>query len=129
MKKLPDLTASIYLDSTGEVTGEKYIGQFRVKRVLTNADRFAIEREYLEMLPSGNDASEEVRIRAATIAELSVRILSGPTWWNGSSYGKLLLDTNPVYDLMAKCHESYKDWVTQLKQSAVVGEGDVQSRD
>lgn len=118
--RIPDYFTIINLDSVGEVTKSRWIGTFKVKCVLTHMDRMALERVYTELLPpkANENASEDIKLRAATIAELSVRVIEGPEWWNASRNGQLLVDSEPLYDLMVKCNEAYKDWSNRLNQAA-----------
>ena len=122
MKKLPDTIATVSLHSIGEVTKTNWVGQFKIKRILTHADRFQLERIYAQLLPSRErEVSEEVRLRAAAIAELSVRVIEGPAWWEGSKGGQLLVDTAPLYDLSYECAKEEKAWSEQLDQTAKEG--------
>lgn len=119
MRKLPDIATMITLDSVGETTQSRFIGQFKIKRKLTHADRFQLERIYAQLLPSRErEIEEELRLRAAAIAELSVRIIEGPEWWNGSKGGQLLVDSQPLYDLALLCSEEEKKWSQQLEDLA-----------
>lgn len=119
MKKLPDTIATVHLDSIGERTKSRWVGQFKIKRVLSHADQFALERMYAALLPSRDrEISEDVRLRAAAIAELYVRVLEGPEWWNGTRYGQQMVDTDPLYDLVGLCSDEEKKWSEQLEAEA-----------
>lgn len=119
MKKLPDVLAMVTLDSVGETTKSRFIGQFKIKRKLTHADRFQLERIYAQLLPSRErEIEEELRLRAAAIAELSVRVVEAPSWWDGSKNGQLLVDSQPLYDLALLCSEEEKKWAQQLEELA-----------
>jgi hypothetical protein len=111
MKKLPDHIVTLYLDSMGDRTKARWFGSFRVKCVLTNADRFALERMYASLMPSRErEIDEEVRLRAAAIAELSVRIIDGPPWWSATQGGQLMADSQPIYDLAMMVNAEEKKW-------------------
>lgn len=117
--KMPDTIMSIVLDVTGEKTKSRFMGTFRIKAVLTHADVIAIERMYSQLLPrTTSDTSEDAKLRASTIAELSVRIVDGPEWWNGTRYGQLLIDREPLYQLLIKCNEAEQDWSKRLEEQA-----------
>jgi len=119
MKKLPDTVALVSLDSTGEVTKTRWVGTFKIKRILTHADRFALERVYASLLPSRDrEVSEELRLKAAAIAELYVRVVEGPAWWDSTKGGQLLADSQPLYDLIFLCNEEEKKWSDQLEATA-----------
>jgi len=117
--KIPDTIMSIVLDVTGEKTKSRFMGTFRIKAVLTHADVIAIERMYSQLLPrTTSDTSEDAKLRASTISELSVRIVDGPEWWNGTRYGQLLIDREPLYQLLIKCNEAEQDWSSRLEEQA-----------
>jgi hypothetical protein len=111
MKSLPNHIVTVNLDSLGDRTKARWVGQFRIKCVLTNADRFKLDRMYAELLPPRDrEVDEEVRLRAATIAELSVRVVDGPEWWSSTRGGQLMADKAPLYDLIVMCNEEEKKW-------------------
>jgi hypothetical protein len=118
VKNLPQMQAQIQLDSEGERTKSRWLGSFTVKRILTHADRFAIERMYSFLLPKDVNTSEEMKVRAATIAELAVRIVSGPQWWEGSNSGQMLVDSNPLYDLLSLCADAEEAWNKELEANS-----------
>lgn len=114
--KIPDYIKTVVLDSTGEVTKSKWTGTFRVKCVMSHADRFALERIYSQLLPyDAKDISEEVRLRAATIAELSVRVVDGPQWWESTNHGQSMVDSEPLYDLILSVNKASEDWSKELE--------------
>src|ERR1019366_469199 len=111
MAKLPEQIVTVFLDSIGDRTKTRWTGSFRIKCVLTHADRFALERMYAALLPSRErEVDEEVKLRAATIAELSVRVVDGPEWWQGTRGGQLMTDKDPLYDLIVMANEEEKKW-------------------
>lgn len=119
MRKLPDMTAMVTLDSVGEKTQSRFMGQFKIKRILTHADMFQLERVYAQLLPSRErEINEDQRLKAAAIAELSVRVVEGPPWWEGSKFGQLMVDAQPLYDLAMLCSEEEKRWSKQLEDAA-----------
>lgn len=119
MKKLPEIIVTIALDSMGEETKRRWFGQFRIKRKLTNSERFALERIYSQLLPpSGREVPDELKLRAAAIAELSVRVDEGPDWWQSSRGGQLLIDSTPIYDLINLCHKEEENWNKSLEEEA-----------
>jgi hypothetical protein len=113
-KKIPDTISTIMLDSTGERTKSRFVGTFKIKRVLTHGDRFALERFYNMLLPKGMEVQEELKIRAAAIAELGVRIIEAPEWWDGSHRGQDLIDSDVIYDLVAACAKAESEWTKEL---------------
>jgi hypothetical protein len=118
MKKLPDQIKYINLDTIGEITGLRYSGAFRVKVLLTHADRFAIERAYKLMLPNDSDLSDEIKLRAASIAELEQRVVEAPKFWLDSRGGRDLVDAQPVYDLIGEAYKKLEEWKQDLNKVA-----------
>lgn len=95
-------TAPFYINVEGEVTGEKFPGDFEVKKRLTHADNLRKDQVRRQLL---GGQSGEPSARAASIAlilsELAVRIVSAPKWWTESEGGLKLEDDDvigKVYD-------------------------------
>ena len=120
MKRIPDVQTQVSLDSIGDVTKSRWFGTFLIRRKLTHADRFLIERIYNQMIPKGGDVLEDLKIRAATLAELQARVISGPDWWESSGRMQLLLDAQPIYDLIALCSKAEADWEKELEDESKV---------
>ena len=118
MNKIPDYIRTIVLDCEGEVTKSRWIGTFKIKAVLSHADTFAVERMYARLLPSNTTPNEDMKIRAAVISELSVRVLEGPEWWNSTRYGQMMVDSEPLYKLAVKCKEENDKWNEELTKTA-----------
>ena len=130
MIKIPDYISTITLESTGEVTKSRYNGTFRVKVVLTHSDRFKLERNYAEFLPPNvQEVPDELKTRAATLAELNVRITEAPQWWWDSGQGRNMVDSTPLYDMLRQINDAHEVWVKQLDENANkdVGLGSVSS--
>lgn len=115
--KVPNIIRTVNLDSTGEVSKNKFLGTFQVKAILNHADEFAMERMYAKLVVKEEFMKEEQKIRAAVIAELSVRIVNAPDWWNASSNGQTLADKQPLYDLAQLCSEAYLEWSKELDEA------------
>ena len=123
--KLPNIYATVSIDAIGEKTKSRWIGSFNVKRVLSHADVMEFERMYSRLIPKGVDPSEERRIQAATLAELTVRIVSGPSWWDSTQGGQLMVDMEPLYQLMIECSKEEKAWSDEIDKLASFGDGNI----
>jgi len=123
--KLPSTYATVSIDAIGERTKSRWIGSFNVKRILSHADMFEFERMYAKLLPKGVDMSEERKIQAATLAELSVRVVSGPAWWDSTHGGQLMVDMEPLYQLMIECSKEEKSWADEIEKNASFGDGNI----
>lgn len=122
MHKLPDIIRSIHLDSIGEVSKQKFTGTFRVKVVLTNADKLAIERTYASLVSREDTMSSANKLLAATVAELSVRVLNGPRWFYDAVSGQNMVDEDPLFNLALKINEEYKQWQKELEVVSQAGD-------
>jgi hypothetical protein len=125
MVKLPSIYKTVTIDCLGDVTKQRWTGSFEVKAILSNADRFEIERIYSKLMPVGTTPSEEQKIEASTIAELAVRVASGPSWWDSTRGGQLMAEMNPLYDLMQECSKAQKAWSDEVDKMAEMGDGNV----
>ena len=126
MKSIPDIISTVYLDSIGEVTKSRWVGSFQVKAIISNADRLAKARLYAKLMPpEGSSVEEDDKIRAELIAQLSVRVVSGPEFWSSSYGGQLLTDIDPLVDLLKLCQEATENWNKQLNETAQTQDGNV----
>lgn len=122
--KIPDIYAFIDLDSIGSVTKSRWTGRFKIRCILTHGDRLAISRINAELLPRvAAEASEDDKLRSQIISELSVRVVDGPEWWDATKGGILLVDDEPIFDLIVKVHEAQTEWKKKLEE--VANQGDV----
>jgi hypothetical protein len=81
----------------GSKTGEKWVGNFTAKVLLSQADELAIDRRRRELLgPGAQDASPVAVQRATIFAELFVRLTAAPEWWKATNGGLDLIDDEPV---------------------------------
>jgi len=124
MQNLPNHIKTVILDSTGEITKSKWIGTFRVKCLTSHSDKFAVQRVYSSLLPTNTD-NDELRVRAATLAELAVRVVDGPTWWESTGKGMYMADVAPLYKLLELCNSAADEWAEELEKQSIMGEGDV----
>lgn len=118
MIKIPDIIKTVYIQSIGENTQQTYSGQFRVKIILTNAERIQIEEIYNQMISNSKNVADVTKLRASAIAELEVRIVDAPSWWLNSRSGRDLLDAQPLWDLLLKIDELSNEWKQELQKAA-----------
>jgi hypothetical protein len=118
MFKVPDHIKSFTLNSIGEITKQAWVGDFRIKCVLSHSDRFKIERIFSELLPPGTDASKKASTDAAVLSELAVRVIDGPQWWKNANNGLMMVDMQPLYDLIIECNKLSNQWSTELDKLA-----------
>jgi hypothetical protein len=117
-KRLPSFYAPVTLDVEGDLTKTRWIGTFSVKRVLTWQDRFNIERFYKEYLADDTSVVDpNITVNAAALAELRVRVQSGPPWWEDSRCGLDLIDKTPIHALMVEVDKAKKQWDKELEDA------------
>lgn len=130
MSSLPNIIKPMQLDCIGSTTKKRWIGQFLVKCVITHADAFAIDRIYGAMTNNWPyDVDSKLKLKAQSLAQLSVRIMEGPEWWSASKEGQLLVDDEPVYELMLLCKEATDSWNTEVEKRAIVDDSNTVTRD
>lgn len=118
MVTLPDIIKRFYFNQTGEVTGMNYAGYFAVKVVLTLGEKLEVEKKYAQLLPNDKNANSENKLIAATLAELDVRVVEGPSWWTRSQSGQQILDTQIIWGLMIKIQELTEEWKKEVNELA-----------
>lgn len=118
MINLPKNEKTFMFSKVGEVTGMKYEGQFTVKCALSLADKRLIEIEKSRitadlMNPTGNlDAIGRV------IANLRVRVINGPEWYNQQVNTMTILDEEIVFDIFSEALKASDDWMKELKKES-----------
>lgn len=111
-------TAKFSISIIGNVTGEKWIGDFQVKKHLSLRDfltRDKLRKEYLGERPQ--DASQEALNIAVAFSELGVRVVDAPPWWNGSNGGLDLKDGNVIMEILTKAIDAEKEAVESTKKA------------
>lgn len=118
MSKLPDHIVTVTLDSVGEITKRPWLGNFKIKLLLSHNERLLFERRYKELLPNDAGVDEDTKFKASGLAELSVRVVDGPEWWEASKQGMNLVDAQPIIDLLYKVKDGYAEWLKKVEEIA-----------
>ncbi len=82
----------------GEKTGEKYDGDFKLVKYLTNKELGEVSR-YLEFLCEGIARDPNIILLYQGVAHLKKHVVEAPKWWTDSENGLNLRDTEPVFNL------------------------------
>lgn len=98
-------------------SNESYVGEFKVKLILSPLETLAIDRDYRELIGPINPlmASNDANNIAFALSNLKHRILAYPSFWKGSGYDGGHLPKSVLYkilDLSIECQDKFK----QLKQ-------------
>lgn len=106
------------LSVKGEATGLKYEGTFKVKCLLTTAEKVNIGLRIDAYNGGSKTVPQGIAVLNATLAELDVRIMESPSFWKDSDGGRQLMDTNVIYEIFAKTNAAEEDFRTRMKEEA-----------
>jgi hypothetical protein len=101
----------------GEITGEKYRGEFKAKPRLSHRDQMQRDRVRRELL--GGDpqfADQRTLYQAEIFSQLSVRIIKAPSWWTDSNGGLDLEDDAVIAQVYKQVMKLEEDAIAALKK-------------
>ncbi len=103
----------------GETTGEEFVGSFKVKPVLHQADQLERDSIMRNLLgAAAAQASPRAVSQALLLAEIQIRALETPNFWKEAKNGLSLFDENVMAHVYDKIQEVEKDWRTAIKKKA-----------
>jgi hypothetical protein len=111
---LPNREKTFLFDKTDDL-GERYCGDFKVKCILTMADRRMLEIEKSRIKGDVTNPSPDLAMLALILANLRVRVIDGPDWWKTSNKGELLSDETLVGELFDEVMKQEVIWRDELK--------------
>lgn len=103
----------------GEVTGEKWTGDFSAKKRLSHRDALRkdqVRRELLGAQPG--EPSDRALSIAVILSELSVRLTRTPRWWSEKNGGLDLDDENVLAEVYQKAIDIEVQDAKQRKEKA-----------
>jgi len=116
----------------GEKTGEWFEGDFTSKCILNNEEQVQIAILVDRYNAGSRTISQNHALINRAVAELEMRIvrdkkgkLLAPTWWVESDHGRLLYDTNVLYEVFTKAVEGEKIWAKRISGEADEAEKNV----
>lgn len=115
---LPKNEKSFLFNKKGELTGHTYEGQFTTKCVLSLADKRILELEQNRLMGDLENPTENLRVISRVVANLRVRVIDAPDWFNQLIINLDILDEDIVFDLYAECLKCSNDWHDELKGKA-----------
>lgn len=115
---LPKNEGAFDFQHVGELTGKKYEGQFTVKCVLNLADKRLLEIEKSRLTADLMNPTGNLSALGAVIANLRVRVIDGPDWFNQAIMSLDILDEEVVFELYGKCLEKSDEWRNDIKAKA-----------
>lgn len=115
-----DNKATFTISVDGERTGEKYKGEFACKILLSHSDQLARDARRRQLLggSSPDAAFPRPASQADMFAELHVRVLQAPKWWDGSNGGLDLFDDAVLLEVHKQCLAAEAKHLTDLKKQA-----------
>jgi hypothetical protein len=112
---------------TGDTTGEKFEGKFKVRTRLSFRDQLRRDEIRRTILGVGADAAYARASSAADMfGELSVRVIESPTWWKNADNGLDLADDNVLSEVYKKALKAEKDLVDSLTKQGEQAKKDLQ---
>ena len=115
---LPKNEVSFVFDCVGEVTGKKYDGDFTVMCVLNMFQKRAYEVEKTRIQSDQANPSMGLMGIGEVLANLRVRIIKSPNWWDDSNGGYDILDENMLVVLYDKVMEQEENWKKLVKEQS-----------
>lgn len=108
-------------NTIGEVTQEKYPGDFTVKPILSFASIAGVDAERRRFMGNPENEGtvpEEIRSIAAMLAQIKFRIIKCPSWVIESNYLADMVDGNVLVELFKKVIEVEENYRQQLSKKA-----------
>lgn len=130
---LPKNEQTFMFSKEGEITGHKYDGQFAVKCVLSLADKRMLELEQSRLTGDVANPTDNLLIISRIVANLRVRILDAPDWFDQIISSLDIIDENILFDIYAECLRCSNEWIekvrgkTEEKQKIVEGNSQAES--
>lgn len=124
MANTEPVTFTVSVD--GEVTKEKYRGEFKTKPRLSHRDQMQRDRIRRELL--GGDpkfADQRALYQAEIFSQLSVRIIKAPSWWIESNGGLDLEDDAVIAEVYQKTMKVEADAIAEMQKGAEDAKADL----
>jgi hypothetical protein len=115
---LPKNEKTFLFSKAGDVTMFKYEGQFSVKCVLTAADKRMVEIEQSRLSTDLKNPTNNLITISRVVANLRVRVLKSPDWFNQMLGDLETLDDNILFDVWTECVRCSNEWFDELKAKA-----------
>lgn len=115
---ITDKEATFGLNIIGDKSNNSYMGNFRVKCVLSPLEEIAADRRYRDLLGSNSHlAQERVRQQAFALAELEQRIIECPPFWENEIIGGgHIEDTNVILEVLDIAVEAQEQFMKEKKK-------------
>lgn len=115
---LPKNERTFTVSVEGDVTGEKFEGQFTAKCVLNMAERHTKELEKTRLMADYANPSGSLAGLAEILSTTKVKLVSWPDWWANLDFGSQVLDENIIIEIYDKVQALEKEWKTEIRKKA-----------
>lgn len=111
--RIEDNIGIFTISELDDETNETFIGEFKVKVILSPLDILGIDRDYRELIGAVNPimASNDANNIAFALSQLRHRILSYPAFWKGGEYDGGHLPKKVLYKILddsIACQDKFK---------------------
>lgn len=114
-RDLPKKEQSFVFNEVGEVTTRPYEGEFTVRAILNMGQKHQLELEKTMLQADSKAPTAGLSGISNVLAELRVRIIDGPEWWEQSRGGALIDDENVLLALYQKIIDTEITWRQSLR--------------
>jgi hypothetical protein len=115
---LPKNEKTFSINVEGEITGERWVGDFTCVCVPWGGLRNKIAREEIREQGDNDNVTGELFLRARWMANTQNRIIAAPEWWRSSLNGAKLLDDNVLKEVYDQCIEAEIEWRRKVRDKA-----------
>jgi hypothetical protein len=126
---LPKPQATFSVDTVGETTGHHYKGDFTVKTVLSILEKHQVELEKTRMMADYANPTAGLAGISVTVANLRVRIVKSPDWWQESGQGNNIWDENIINELFDKSMAAEGKWRESIAKKAEQAKAEQEAAD
>ena len=115
---LPKNESAFDFSHVGELTGKKYEGTFSVKCMLSIADKRILEIEKSRLTADLQNPTGNLSALGSVVANLRVRVINAPDWFNQSILSLDILDEEVIFELYSECLNKSEEWRSAVKDKA-----------
>lgn len=110
--------AKFEINVLGKFTKQTYIGTFKVKCILSPLEEIEADKIYRELLGNNYHLSDEtIKQKAFALAQLQVRVLQQPFFWeNDRLGGGHIPDSNVILEILDKAVEAQEMYIESKEQ-------------
>ena len=114
--ELPKNESGFLFDHEGELTKRKYVGDFKVKCILSIGDKRILEIEKSQLTVDLSNPTGNLSAIGTVVANLRVRVIDAPDWFKQSIRSLDILDEEVFFELYSKCVEAETEWIKSIKE-------------